>query len=66
MIDELRRKFPGPWRWDADEYAWIGPEFRVEPRAYYAPKNEYDDSWATMYVNPATGREVDVGDLGYL
>ncbi len=59
VIEQLRRQYPGFWKYDVRENAWIRSDLmRVEPRSHLAPISPSgdDDNFVTRYwrvdVNP--------------
>lgn len=66
VIDELRRSFPGAWRYDPVANRWNGPDFSVEPRSHLAPRYDGDDdSFVTVYYRSDTQVAISLGLMAF-
>ena len=64
IIDQLRQKFPGTWKYNQEMFRWEGPDFNVQAFAAFAPRYDGDDdSFRTEYRRSDNHDQIYVGKL---
>lgn len=59
VIEQLRRKYPGQWKYDREAIGqrWIGAEFSVTA---YSQATQFEDVFDTIYLRDDTGGHVPI------